>query len=376
MFKSLHLKNFKGFDSIDVPFNKVTLLAGLNSAGKSSVLHALLLLKQIDWERNPNTNHVELFPNGHFVSLGSGRELLHEFAKDDQLSISCTMLDGKKHDWTFSYNNTNHKLITEKAFDRNALDNLENLPLSYLNAERWGPRVTYPYENSEEAESLGIHGQYAMRYLIDHGEELVSNSLTRHPEAKSAGLIYNVQAWLGEISPGVKLDVKPLGDTGFATAGFGFGLKGEVSSRYYRATHVGFGLSYSLPLLVALLSAKEGDVILLENPEAHIHPRGQAQLARLIALAGHHAQVIVETHSDHIMNGLRVAVKNGDIDAENVSFDYLSREGRISKVETPKIDINGKLSFWPKGFFDEHEKLLSALVRRPKRDAQNVEQSE
>lgn len=376
MFKHLRLKNFKGFDSIEVPFKKVTLLAGLNSAGKSSILHALLLLKQIDWERNRRSNQVELFPNGHFVSLGSGRELLYEFAKEDMISFSCEMQNGVMHEWDFSYNSKNHKLITEKNFERNALVALESIPLSYLNAERWGPRVTYPYENSEEAESLGVYGQYAMRYLIDHGEELVLNPLARHPDAKSTGLIYNVQAWLGEISPGVRLDVNPLGDTGFATAGFGFGLKGEVSSRYYRPTHVGFGLSYALPLLVALLSSKKDDIILLENPEAHLHPRGQAQLARLIALTGSHAQVIVETHSDHIMNGLRVAVKNNELAAHDISFNYFSRAGRVSEVLTPKIDFNGKLSFWPEGFFDEHELLLAALVRRNKKSVEHPGQSE
>jgi predicted ATPase len=367
MFKSLYLENFKGFDYINIPFNRVTLLAGLNSAGKSSALHALLLLKQIDWERSPRTSRVEMFPNGPFVSLGSGRELLHEFAKSDHVSIKCEMVDGVEHEWKFVYNNQNHKLVTENEFDRDSLERINGISISYLNAERWGPRVTYPYENNEEAESLGVYGQYAIRYLIDHGEDPVANLKARHPDAKGASLTHNVQAWLGEISPGVRMDFTSLGDTGFATAGFGFGSKGEVSSRYYRPTHVGFGLSYSLPLLVLMLSAKEGDIILLENPEAHIHPRGQAQLARLIALTGSHAQVIVETHSDHIMNGLRVSVKNGDLIPEDLAFNYFRRDGRVSEVQTPQIDENGKLSFWPEGFFDEHELLLAALVRRPKK---------
>jgi len=367
VFKILHLENFKGFDSISIPFKRVTLLAGLNSAGKSSVLHALLLLKQIDWERTPGSSRVEMFPNGHFVSLGSGRELLHEFATEDRLSIGCEMDKGERHEWAFVYNNHNHRLVTEGTFDRDALQGIERLPVSYLNAERWGPRVTYPYENNEEAESLGVFGQYAMRYLIDHGEEPVANVRARHPDSKGIGLLHNVQAWLGEISPGVKMDITPLGDTGYATAGFSFGLKGEVSSRYYRPTHVGFGLSYSLPLLVALLSAKNDEVILLENPEAHIHPRGQAQLARLIALTGTHAQVIVETHSDHVMNGLRVAVKNKEIEPNDIAFNYFKRDGRVSEVQTPQIDDDGRLSFWPDGFFDEHEALLAALVRRPKK---------
>jgi len=366
MFKSLHLENFKGFDKIDIPFRAVTLLTGLNSAGKSSVLQALLLLKQIDWEREPNTDHVELFPNGSYVSLGSGRELLHEFAKTDQVSICCKMVGRTKHDWKFSYDNKSHRLVTARKYGRNDLSSLNMLKLSYLNAERWGPRVTYPYENSEHPDSLGIYGQFAMRYLIDHAEMPVENVKARHRDVKAPGLLHQVQAWLGEISPGVKLDVKPAGDTGFAVAGFGFDRKGDVASRLYRPTHVGFGLSYSLPLIISLLSAKKGSIVLLENPEAHLHPRGQTQLARLIALTGNVAQVIVETHSDHLMNGLRVAVKREELSSNKVVFNYFSRDGVNSTIQTPAIDRNGRLSSWPPGFFDEHESILAELVRKPK----------
>ncbi|MFA6969903.1 MAG: DUF3696 domain-containing protein [Gallionella sp.] len=365
MITKLHLENFKSFDLIDLPFRPMTLLAGLNSAGKSSIIHALLLLKQIDYQRDPSTDHVELFPNGDFVSQGSGRELLHEFATSDELCISCE-IDNQLLNWRFRYDEKNHRLITPGVYERADLAPLARLPFSYLSAERWGPRLSYPYEDAEQTEGLGIYGEYAIRYLIDHGEDPVSNVDARHPNAKGEGLIHQVQAWLGELSPGVRLDVKPLRDAGVSVASFGFERRGDVASRYYRPTHVGFGLTYSLALLVALLSSEPGTVLILENPEAHLHPRGQAQIARLMALASKKIQVIVETHSDHIMNGLRVAVKQEDILPKDVCFHYFRREGVTSRVDTPDIDHNGKLSFWPDGFFDEHEHLLAVLVQRQK----------
>src|SRR4029078_5782856 len=91
---------------------------------------------------------------------------------------------------------------------------------------------------------------------------------------------------------------------------FGFERSSDVASGFYRPTNVGFGLSYSLPMITVLLSAIPSSIVLLENPEAHCHPRGQSQLARLIAMASKRLQVIVETHSDHLMNGLRVAVRD------------------------------------------------------------------
>jgi predicted ATPase len=308
---------------------------------------------------------VELYPNGPYVSLGSGRELFHEFAENDRLSISCQTSTGNQYSWEFFYNESDYRLITAHKFEREDLQTLSDLKFSYLCAERWGPRVTYPYEQTE-SEGLGIFGQYAIRHLIDHGEDAVENIEAHHPNAKGTTLIYQVQAWLGEISPGVRLDVKHLREAGLSVAGFGFERQGDVASRYYRPTNVGFGLTYSLPLIVSLLAAKPDSIILLENPEAHLHPRGQTQLARLIALVSKKVQVIVETHSDHLMNGLRVAVKRNELPTGNVAFHYFRRDGVTSRRDTPEIGADGRLSFWPDGFFDEHERTLAALVRRPR----------
>jgi predicted ATPase len=365
MLKKLHLENFKGFKSLEIPFRNVTLLAGLNSAGKSSVIQALLLLKQIDYQRDPSTDRVELFPNGDYVSQGSGRELLYEFAETDEVLIACeTSLHS--HSWCFKYNPQSHRLITENVFERSELAALDQLRFSYLSAERWGPRLTYPYEDVEQAKGLGIYGEFAIRYLIEHGDAPVENISARHPFAKGDSLIHHVQAWLGELSPGVRIDVKPLRDAGVSLLGYGFERRGDVASRYYRPTHVGFGLTYCLPLVVALLAADPDTVLLLENPEAHLHPRGQSEIARLIALVGKSVQVIVETHSDHLMNGLRVAVKKGALTPKDIAFHYFQRVGTDAYIETPEIDTNGRLSFWPEGFFDEHERTLAALVRKSK----------
>ncbi|WP_367394707.1 DUF3696 domain-containing protein [Cupriavidus sp. Agwp_2] len=363
MLKSLHLENFKGFSSIDIGFQQITLLAGLNSSGKSSIIQALLLLKQIGYQRDPSTDHAELFPNGQYVSQGSGRELLHEFAESDEIVIACET-DRHAHSWSFKYDDKTHRLISRWTCEREELASLAGLRFAYLSAERWGPRLTYPYEDSESIEGLGNYGEYAIRYLIDHGDDPVRNLKARHPSAKGSSLIHQVQAWLGELSPGVRLDVKPLRDAGISVAGFGFDRKSDIASRYYRPTHVGFGLTYSLPLLVALLAGNRETVLLLENPEAHLHPRGQVRLAQLIALAGNETQIIVETHSDHILNGLRLAVKKKDLSPNDIAFHCFRREGVSSSVETPTIDENGRLSFWPEGFFDEYERTLSALVRK------------
>jgi predicted ATPase len=130
---------------------------------------------------------------------------------------------------------------------------------------------------------------------------------------------------------------------------------------------VGFGITYVLPVLVAVLSSSPGSIVLVENPEAHLHPRGQVQVGELLARAANAGvQVIVETHSDHVLNGIRGAVHSGIIDPKSLAIHYFSRievEGRVhSIVESPVIDKDGRFDRWPEGFFDEWDKSLERLL--------------
>jgi predicted ATPase len=135
----------------------------------------------------------------------------------------------------------------------------------------------------------------------------------------------------------------------------------------YRATNVGFGLSYTLPILIGILSARPGGLLLIENPEAHLHPRAQVCLARMLALAAAAGvQVIVETHSDHVLNGIRLAVHDGELPAESACIHFFERRttetGTRSVCTSPTLDGDGRLDPWPSGFFDEMEVSLARLL--------------
>ena len=121
-----------------------------------------------------------------------------------------------------------------------------------------------------------------------------------------------------------------------------------------------------LPVLTALLKAKDGELIILENPEAHLHPRAQRLLGELISKAASTgAQIIVETHSDHILNGIRISVKNNDLEADKVKLFFFMRERVAEKynvnVYAPVLAQNGDVDIWPEGFFDEWDNALAEL---------------
>jgi len=107
-------------------------------------------------------------------------------------------------------------------------------------------------------------------------------------------------------------------------------------------------------------------IVLLENPEAHLHPKCQTAMGRLIALAAASGvQVVVETHSDHLMDGIRIAVKQQELAADKTVFHYFSLDqDGVSNVESPKLDSKGKLDYWPKGFFDQTMKNRAILAQR------------
>jgi predicted ATPase len=139
----------------------------------------------------------------------------------------------------------------------------------------------------------------------------------------------------------------------------------DVKTEPQRATNVGFGLTYSLPIIVACLAAEPGSLLLIENPEAHLHPRAQAVLGRLLAqTVSNGVQVVVETHSDHVLNAVRLAVKSRDVPNANVLVHFLSRASFDLQPTLSSLAIgdDGMIETWPAGFFDEFDHALDELL--------------
>ncbi|HNI98216.1 MAG TPA: DUF3696 domain-containing protein, partial [Leptospiraceae bacterium] len=135
----------------------------------------------------------------------------------------------------------------------------------------------------------------------------------------------------------------------------------------FKPENVGFGISYALHVITALLSSKPEQLLIIENPESHLHPRGQAELGKLIALtAQNNVQIIIETHSDHILNGIRVAIKESAIHQDKVIAFYFKKvikeNEQYSKITDIYIDKNGTLSDYPEHLLDEWSNQLSRLL--------------
>ena len=138
-------------------------------------------------------------------------------------------------------------------------------------------------------------------------------------------------------------------------------MRNSEETEFHRPVNTGFGYVQVLPIVAAALAAEKGDVLLIENPEVHLHPGGQSMMGMFLSeVAAAGVQVILETHSDHVLNGIRRSVKASEISADDVELYYFRpRESGKEQAVNPHIDSSGNIDQWPEGFFDQTDKDLN-----------------
>jgi predicted ATPase len=375
MLERIHLENFKASRDVDVRLAPLTVLAGLNSSGKSTLLQAICALRQ-SYDLNGRTEGPSL--SGDLVQLGKYADLLFEGSLSDTVAITVVESEAV-YRWAIEGPPKLSRL--RFAEEPKSLPNfVKSCDFQFLQADRIVPQTLYPQapQRARDTGFLGPRGEYTADFLSLESKRQVSEKRTfpraglglseglLSTVAPTFGLLDQVSGWLQQLSPGARLDADAITGTDEVLLQFRYaGRKQETTSNPYRTTNVGFGLTYSLPILVAGLAAPKESLLLLENPEAHLHPQGQAALGKLMALcANDGVQIIVETHSDHLLNGLRLAVKENLIRPESVVLHFFTREVETGEafVQSPAMLKNGRLSNWPEGFFDQWDKEVDALL--------------
>ena len=365
MIQELYLRNYKCFVDQRICFKALTLLSGPNNTGKSSVIQALLLLRQ--------SYQQDLLPgkglalNGDLINVGTAADALFEKTTENVITFQLRLKNGHEQAWRFPYDQETDVLSLDNSNTNDTEvyhSSLFGKGFHYLTAKRLGPRRFFHMSDFlvRHQRQLGPAGEYTAHFLYVHGDEIKVHPDLAHPDAASLDLKNQVEAWLGEISPGIRISVVP--NIGTDTVSLYYAFVDKEISRFYQATNVGFGITYTLPILVAVLSSQPGALILIENPEAHLHPKGQSQMGKLLALAAHcGVQIVLETHSDHVLNGIRVAVHDGKLAPEDVQIHFFQRQNDgQAQILSPRIDRNGRIDQWPDGFFDEWDKSLESLI--------------
>lgn len=379
MINKLTIKNFKIHKSLTLDLSNLTILAGQNSSGKSAILQVLLLLRQSYMQGRINES---LQLQGDLCNIGLVDDAICEYADDDTIEF-ILQSEAKMVRWLYSkQDNNNFKdmipLVNPNPIMTGFEDSMRlfGKKFHYISAARKGPQDSYPLNttaveiNNQLSTKWGecdLVAHYLHYYGVEH-DSIVNESL-RFEDIESPDLIPQVSAWERLVSAGVNVNVQKEGKS--FVLKYSYTKKGDfVASKEYSAANVGYGLSYALPIIVALLTAEPNALLLIENPEIHLHPQGQAALAQLIArTAQTGVQIIVETHSDHIINGILRATKlfeNGKkgID-KTITRIYQCRkddETQLSVVDPIHIIGEGKIDCQPDGFFDQIDKDLEYLM--------------
>ena len=233
----------------------------------------------------------------------------------------------------------------------------------YLSAERIGPRLKYQYSQLPFPHA-GYRGENTFQILS--GENLAIAPLKLFSEKDAALLYTQTRLWLEFIIPGSNFDsAVPSGKSGIIEGTYGESLP----------TNVGFGISYCLPIIVNGLIAQNNSYLIIENPEAHLHPSGQSRMGIFLArMANAGVKIIVETHSEHIINGMRIAILEGrktkssggefELTFDNFIVNFLKKGEKTQELEIDEIEMtkNGDLNKFPKDFFDQVQQDLAKII--------------
>ena len=366
MITEIGIENFKVFCKYKTfRLRNLNIFAGVNGRGKSTVFQSLLMLSQSIIK---NGSVDELSINGLYVNLSQYEDVLCSYGTDKiiRFSLKSDLLEcenlylGYKKDGPWKgkicelkingkdYFSKNQALTVDKAGDEPVLqayrkDDVNKLfsNFYYISASRLGPTL---YEENKEEDAynpLGNLGENRLSVLDSHKKTLLKG----------------VETWFNKILGSSEIEIK---DTDSTLQLF---MKNSVSmQRKAKSINMGFGYSYILSIVITVLLAKRGGVIFIENPEAHLHPKAQANLMEMICeFATKGIQFMIETHSEHIVNSARLysLQEEKPITNENISIHFFDEHFNVYEI---KIEKNGLIRNWPTGFFDlEKQQLMEIL---------------
>lgn len=375
----LSLRDFKCHTALDLPLAPFTILTGLNSAGKSTVCQALAFLAQ-SLRAGKGLSPMPFPLNGDLVCLGCMGDVLNQMTDQDCFSITlrddnidlALQFSGDRRDTkallkhgVVRYLNGQHEESFTQQFFQDPHSKLMAtllLELEYLTILRSDPaEVTYRNTVSEPEVRIKKDGDGTVAVLYLRDQTKVHEQLCMQNVPPT--LPRQAEAWMEHFFPGFAMDIQPADS---AMDILTLRIRTDRSGEFHLPGNVGYGPYYALPVVTAALVAQPGSLLIFDSPEAHLHPKCQNAMAGFLAtVAKTGVQILVETHNDHFINGVRQAVKSDIIPADSTIVHYFG--DATDAVDTHRhstisIDAKGSLDHWPEGFCDQYERDLANLT--------------
>lgn len=357
------LKNFKCHKNFETDLKKLNILTGSNAAGKSSLIQALLLAYK-SWEecekKRIHTNKI------CDMNLGIPMNIVSEDLEERKIDIEL-FPNGIKNRVVLGLPDDNDEICFDICNYEEIMEakehgyNLSEMSLFFLGAERKGPRIVsfindiIPYSVGNMGENTGyVLSEMDKLQKISRGFRLPKDLRISEIDRFSA----NCEEWLNVVVPGTKIQYSVDVEKNITTVML------QNQGEFHLPIATGFGITYVLPIIVQALVASmvKNSVLIVENPEAHLHPLSQSRLGKFLALvAVNGVQVILETHSEHIVDGCRIQIAK-EKQCENMKILFFEKRDNNSICKNINLQDDGELEEWPKGFFDQKRVDLRELL--------------
>jgi predicted ATPase len=446
MLTKLHLKNFKAWkDTGPIRLAPLTVIFGANSAGKSSLGHLLLALKQTALSTD-RKRALHLGDTSSLIDLGTFADCLHghdltsslDFGlnwslpkplevrdplqpsrryQGNSLGLEVSLVAGKSgqpevqslrydlfnkdetvldvgltrgENRKFSLDSDHYRFVMadgrkwpleepEKFYRMSdiSMARFKNAgfltdfalatetmlgSLSYLGPLRKHPQRTYQW-SGDTPEGVGQMGENAIAAILAAQNE--GRKLNRGPKKSLQSFAEFVASWLKDLGVIHSFVVKPVAE---GRKEYEVLVKTHAKAPEVKITDVGFGVSQVLPVLVQAFYCTPNSTIWMEQPEIHLHPQVQAELADVFISAIHsredgkarNVQLIVESHSEHFLNRLQRRIAEGEITPDDVAIYFCKRAGSATELEPLEVNMYGDIENWPENFFGNEMADLTA----------------
>jgi len=229
----------------------------------------------------------------------------------------------------------------------------------YLGPLRDYPKRQYPWTGAEPAD-MGLRGERVVEAILASRE---NNALiSRGKGVKRQTLEQRVASWLKELNLIHSFHVDPIAKD---SSIYCVKARRSANSPEVLITDVGFGVSQILPAIVLCYYAPEGSIIMLEQPEIHLHPAVQAGLADVFldAAKTRGIQIIFESHSEHLLKRLQRRIAEQQADPQKMALYFCRSEKGASYLEPLEIDLLGSIANWPRDFFGDQFGEMAAMTK-------------
>lgn len=323
MITRLEIDNYKCIQHEELDIKPLTIITGLNSTGKSTLIQSVLLPEQMI----SNTN-LGLSVNFDMIKC--------RYSNQDTINIR-VFWDGDEFK-TYKATKESSEVTTYDSFSNVGIED----GVYYLSANRIGAEDVVRLANTH---SVGPRGENIFGLFELEKSNPVDEPLRRYKESYT--LQYQLDNWLTYIlGINLRLSTEKINEETLT-------VKYE-SDRLQNITprNLGAGVSYLVKVLILCLRAKRGNVLLIENPEIHLHPSAQAKLGEFLAfMANAGIQLIIETHCEHLINRIQYAIYKKAIGHDKVLLLY--KAGITDKFQQIPFNADGKFAImFPDGFFD------------------------